>query len=119
MSKIPIGEVVKKLRESQGLSQQALADKVSKLQGSLVSGGNISRLETGKQGYSEERLENIAEALGTCLTEIFSLAEGLDEFTELTRKISTLNQENRQKVEQIVLLYVDMESKEPPNQEDD
>ena len=44
-------------RKYRGLTQEALAERVG------MSKGNISQLEQGVQGYSQEGLESLAEAL--------------------------------------------------------
>lgn len=49
---------IKEWRKQRGMTQQQLADLV----GVVVS--SISQLETGKQGYSQSMLENLAKALG-------------------------------------------------------
>lgn len=51
--------LLKKWREYRGLTQEALAEQVG------MSKGNISQLETAVQGYSQEGLESLAEALET------------------------------------------------------
>lgn len=48
---------LKEWRKYRGLTQEALAERV----GSSVS--NVSQLEQGRQGYSQEGLEALAEAL--------------------------------------------------------
>jgi len=48
---------LKQWREFRGLTQEQLADRVG------WSVGNVSQLERGLQGYSQEGLEAFAEAL--------------------------------------------------------
>ncbi len=48
-----------KWREYRGLTQEALAEQAG------MSKGNISQLEQAVQGYSQEGLESLAEALKT------------------------------------------------------
>ena len=48
---------LKQWREFRGLTQEQLADRVG------WSVGNVSQLERGLQGYSQEGLEALAEAL--------------------------------------------------------
>ena len=48
---------LKQWREHRGLTQEQLADRVG------WSVGNVSQLERGLQGYSQEGLESLAEAL--------------------------------------------------------
>lgn len=46
-------------REARNLTQEQLADRL------LTTKANISRVETGTQGYTQDFLEACAEALGT------------------------------------------------------
>lgn len=48
---------IRQWRKFRGLTQEALADRVG------MSPGNLSNIETGKQPYSQEHLEPLAEAL--------------------------------------------------------
>ncbi len=49
---------IKQWRIKRGISQERLGDRVG------LSGASISQIENGKQGYSQENLEAIADALG-------------------------------------------------------
>jgi transcriptional regulator with XRE-family HTH domain len=49
---------IKQWRINKGLSQERLGSRVG------LSGPSISQIENGNQGYSQENLEAIAEALG-------------------------------------------------------
>lgn len=51
--------LLKEWRKFRGLTQEALAEAVG------MSKGNISQLEQAVQGYSQEGLESLAEALKT------------------------------------------------------
>lgn len=48
---------IRQWRTERGISQERLGDRVG------LSGASISQIENGKQGYSQENLEAIAEAL--------------------------------------------------------
>lgn len=52
--------------------------------------GNLSRLERGKQGYSDEMLRKIAQALGCSVADLFAGAENASNVTQVplgTRRI--------------------------------
>ena len=59
-----IGERVQRARRRRGFTQKALADKAG------VSFAVISRLETGRQSVSAERLAVIARLLGLSLDDV-------------------------------------------------
>lgn len=61
-----IGTRIRKIRKSKGMTILELATAI----GSDV--GNISRLETNKQGYSENTLVKIASALGVTVADLFT-----------------------------------------------
>ncbi|WP_241616806.1 XRE family transcriptional regulator [Rosenbergiella epipactidis] len=61
-----IGEKIRALRKSKGMTISELA----LLSDSDV--GNISRLERGKQSYTEKSLTNIAAALGVKISDLFT-----------------------------------------------
>ena len=64
-NEIRVGENIRKLRKSKGMTILKLATMV----GSDV--GNISRLERGVQGYSDDLIKRIASALNTSLPSLF------------------------------------------------
>lgn len=61
-----IGTKIREIRKSKGMTILELATAI----GSDV--GNISRLETNKQGYSENTLVKIAAALGVTVADLFT-----------------------------------------------
>jgi len=61
-----IGMTIRKLRKGRGLTLNQLAAEV----GSDV--GNLSRLERGQQGYSDQTLSKIATALGVPVVALFA-----------------------------------------------
>jgi SOS-response transcriptional repressor LexA len=67
-----LGENIRRRRKSLGWTILELANRI----GSDV--GNLSRLERGKQGFSDEILAKVAAALGCSVAELFSSADGAD-----------------------------------------
>ncbi|MBR2390106.1 MAG: helix-turn-helix transcriptional regulator, partial [Mogibacterium sp.] len=66
MNQYVTGTMIRRLRESKGLTQHLLAEKIS------VSDKAISKWETGR-GYPDISLiEPLAEALGVSIIELFS-----------------------------------------------
>lgn len=66
MNQYVTGQMIKKLRESKGMTQSMLAEKLS------VSDKTISKWETGR-GYPDiSLLESLADALGISLIELMS-----------------------------------------------
>lgn len=61
-----IGTRIREIRKSKGMTILELATAI----GSDV--GNVSRLETNKQGYSENTLVKIASALGVTVADLFT-----------------------------------------------
>lgn len=64
-----IGQAIRKARLERGITLEALA---------LAAGtdaANLSRIERGKQGYSPDRIERIADALELPLSTLYQRAE--------------------------------------------
>lgn len=70
-----IGTTIRKLRKAKGMTILELATLV----GSDV--GNISRLERGVQGYSQDMLERIGGALDVRVADLFSAEANVDDVT--------------------------------------
>lgn len=68
-----ISHAIRYMRKQKGWSQQQLADF------SNTSKSNISNLENGNQGYSPALLQYLAQAFNCSVSQIFLLAEYLDE----------------------------------------
>lgn len=68
-----VGATIRKIRKAKGLTILELSTRV----GSDV--GNISRLERGVQGYSQDMLERIADALGVVVADLFSTEENVED----------------------------------------
>ncbi|MGH8434543.1 MAG: helix-turn-helix domain-containing protein [Pseudomonas sp.] len=66
-----IGQVIYALRREKGLTQEALALEVE------TATSNLSRIEQGKSSPSLALLERLAGALGSSMTAIYSLVEGV------------------------------------------
>lgn len=93
-----IGQKIRQLRQARGMTIQQLADEI----GSDV--GNISRLERGKQGYTANSINKIAEALSVPVAELFSL----DDFvaTAITDGSSSISKRRKKDVYRIDVLDV-------------
>ena len=65
-----VGENIRRLRQARGWKILELANRVDS------DVGNISRLERGKQGYSDEMLQKISAALGCTVADLFAGEEG-------------------------------------------
>jgi SOS-response transcriptional repressor LexA len=64
-SGMSVGPTIRALRKSRGMTILELANSV----GSDV--GNVSRLERGRQGYTQDTLERISTALGVKISDLF------------------------------------------------
>ena len=64
-----IGKVIRILRQEQGLTLEELALRIGS------DAGNLSRVERGKQRYTPEMLQAIADALKTPVSSLFIRAE--------------------------------------------
>lgn len=68
-----IGAAIKKLRQEKKLTLEELADLAH------TSKPNLSNLERNAQGFSPVILSSLAKALGMKVSEIFQLAESMEE----------------------------------------
>ena len=64
-----IGKAIRHIRESKSLTLEGAAFSVG------IQPSNLSRLERGKQGFTNSSIQKIAEALNCQLSEIFKMAE--------------------------------------------
>lgn len=64
-----LSHIIRRVRKSKGmtLEEVALAAK--------TTASNLSRIELGRHAYSPEMLDNIAEALGVTVANLFELAQ--------------------------------------------
>lgn len=63
-NELAVSTFVKRWRKHRGLTQEALAELVG------LTSPSISQLETGKQGFTDESLANLARALGCTPAEL-------------------------------------------------
>lgn len=64
-----IGPTIRKIRQRKGIQQTELAATLE------YDPGNLSKIENGKQGYSDDFLNRLPKALGVPLSAIFKEAE--------------------------------------------
>jgi len=68
---VQLGKTIRNLRESRGWNQEEFAFRCG------TTTANLSRIETGKHGPSQDLLQVIAKSLGMQVSQLFALAEGL------------------------------------------
>ncbi|BCS52632.1 helix-turn-helix domain-containing protein [Geobacter sp. SVR] len=91
-TKVLLGERIRELRRSRGLTQEQFADLIG------VEQKHVSRLELGKSFPPIERLEKIAEALQVPLRNIFDFVHLADQearTASLDEMMKQLNEENQ------------------------
>lgn len=64
-----IGQVIRSIREARKATLEEIAFAAN------TNASNLSRIERGRQGYSPEALERIAQALGVTVAELHVQAE--------------------------------------------
>lgn len=69
-----VGSAIRKRRKALKLTLEQVVDRIEQV-GGKTDTGNLSRIETGKQGAVEEMLRLIAQALGCSVVDFFA-AEG-------------------------------------------
>ena len=72
MSKIKLGELIRKLRKEKGFSLRGLAEKID------VSFVNISHIENGRIEMSNKTLKQIAKALDYDRDQLLATASKID-----------------------------------------
>lgn len=83
-----IGSEIRRRRKALEWTLEELASRVNS------DTGNLSRIETGKQGVSKEMLEKLAKAFGCTVTDLFAGAEGADNVSKVplgTRRIPLIS----------------------------
>lgn len=97
-----IGKRIKKIRESRGIKQCSLAEKLN------MEPSNLTRIESGYQFPKEENLQKIAENLDVKVKDLFDFPENLtkDEMLdEISLLISKFNIEDVQFLHRFIKLY--------------
>lgn len=107
MEKEEIGQKIKILRKTRGLTQQQLADKLN------VKRATISNYEIGRRSPHIKELELIAEALGVGL-DYFGVGDGNDVIDLIARAKVLFEsdipaEEKQQAYKEIMKLYLNME----------
>lgn len=93
-----IGEKIKQIRKANKMTLSELALRVDS------DVGNLSRLERGKQGYSEAMVQKIADALSVPVSELFSSNDAND--TVDSYSVSSMIKKGRNDVYRIDVLDV-------------
>lgn len=93
-----IGEKIRQIRKANKMTLNELALRVDS------DVGNLSRLERGVQGYSEQLLNKIAAALSVPVAELFSFSEAND--TVNTYSVISIKKKGRDDVYRIDVLDV-------------
>lgn len=70
-----LGAAIRTARATRDLTQSQVAQKVAEALASETNQGNISKIETGEVGVSQDMLYAIADALDTPLSKIYQIAE--------------------------------------------
>lgn len=83
-----VGDNIRRMRKARGWKILELASRVDS------DVGNISRLERGKQGYSDEMLQKLATALGCTVADLFAGASQENNVSQVplgTRRIPLIS----------------------------
>jgi transcriptional regulator with XRE-family HTH domain len=98
ISRESLGEALRRLR----------VEKKLDLEDVVTDASSLSRIERGEQGYSHESLGQIADALGTPLSQIYALAEAIQngtttpETVRLVLTMESLPEKPRGSIQEIV-----------------
>jgi len=109
-----IGQVIRSIREARKATLEEIAFAAN------TNASNLSRIERGRQGYSPEALERIAQALGVTVAELHVQAETATgsggksasndsnqrAVSALTAKYVALSPENRSLTDEFVALLL-------------
>lgn len=82
-----LGQAIRALRKSQNLTLLELANAAGS------DPGNISRLERGLQGYSDEMLKNVCDALGVKIHKLYEMIESPHKAEEIAQNYDKQLQE--------------------------
>lgn len=72
-----VGSAIRRRRKTLKLTLEQVVDRIEQV-GGKTDTGNLSRIETGKQGATEEMLRLIAQALGCSVADFFKADGQLD-----------------------------------------
>ncbi|QLB22467.1 MULTISPECIES: helix-turn-helix domain-containing protein [Pasteurellaceae] len=101
-----IGENIKHIRKSAGISQQDLADM------SGISKGQISKLESGEQNNPQiNTVVSIAANLGVAIEEII-YGEKTESFSYLEKALKELPEEDQYAIKQLIKTWLIMRKSE-------
>ncbi len=92
VTKVLLGERIRELRKSRGLTQEQFAELIE------VEQKHVSRIELGKSFPTIERLDKIAQALQVPLRNIFDFGHLTDPDTRaisIEEMLKQLNEENQ------------------------
>lgn len=82
-----LGQAIRALRKSQKMTLLDLANAAGS------DPGNISRLERGLQGYSDEMISGVARALGVQLSQLYAMIETPQKAEEIAQNYDKQLQE--------------------------
>lgn len=97
-----VGKALRDIREAKGLNLEDVAVPAGS------DAGNLSRIERGLQGYSDDSIGRLADALGTPLSQIYALAEQIargavtPDTVSLVQAIESLPPDSRGALQKIV-----------------
>lgn len=98
---------IKELRKARGWTQDDLADKLG------CSKSHVSEMESGKKNPSTPMMEQMAQAFGVTVVELFTdQAEGAAKLDYIAR-YDRLDAERRKKLEEYAALLFLQQSQEP------
>lgn len=101
-----IGAAIKRLRLARNLTQEALAERAN------TSKPNISNLERNAQGFSPVILSSLAKALNVKVSDIFRLAEEIEEVANGAASASNFMQSNPiDEVKELIRLIENLDKK--------
>lgn len=67
-----IGEVIRQIRKSRGLTLEEVAGKID------ADTGNLSRVERGLQNHTPEMIDKLAKVFGVKVSAMYAISEGAD-----------------------------------------
>jgi transcriptional regulator with XRE-family HTH domain len=101
-----VGQALRDIRTAKGLNLEDVAIPADS------DAGNLSRIERGLQGFTDDTIGRLADALGTPVSQIYALAEEIENGTTtpdtvgLVRAIDSLHPDSRGAVQTVVASLV-------------